>query len=248
MADLVLDTKIRDWVLVPLTIVMILIGILRYYVTKMMKSDQKVDMKAIKEGQVVLRARFLRSSAGILPARAFRARRAYFCNEENGLLFIPKSVAGSAAANPMMTDPTMAVDMMKKNLGMIVPQTLTFAYINFFFYGFVTAKVPFPLTQRFRGMLQSGIDLRSVDVSYVSSVSWYLLNFMGLRGLFSLILGEENATDDAQRLMQSQMAMQMGDPSKMLSAEKDALDLLQHEWVVPASEGRAANVLRQRLS
>jgi len=96
--------------------------------------------------------------------------------------------------------------------------------VNFFFSGFVAAKIPFPLTQRFRSMLQNGIDLSSVDVSYVSSRSWYFLNLFGLRGLFSLILGEENATDDTQRLMQTQMAMQMGgfgsDPAKTLGAEK----------------------------
>jgi hypothetical protein len=40
------------------------------------------------------------------------------------------------------------------------------------------AKIPFPLTQRFRSMLQNGIDLSTVDVSYVSSRSWYLSKFM----------------------------------------------------------------------
>ncbi|GMH20120.1 hypothetical protein Nepgr_021961 [Nepenthes gracilis] len=53
-----------------------------------------------------------------------------------------------------------------------------------------------------RSMLQTGIDLSTVDVSYVSSRSWYFLNLFGLRGLFSLILGEENAMDDTQRMMQ----------------------------------------------
>jgi hypothetical protein len=100
-------------------------------------------------------------------------------------------------------------------------------------------------------MLQNGIDLSSVDVSYVSSRSWYFLNLFGLRGLFSLILGEDNATDDAQRLMQSQMAMQMGgfgaDPAKTLGAEKDGLDLIQHDWALPKVELRAEAVLRKLL-
>ena len=55
-----------------------------------------------------------------------------------------------------MTDPSMMTDMLKKNLNMIVPQMLTAAWVNFFFTGFVVGKVPFPLTQRFRGMLQRG--------------------------------------------------------------------------------------------
>ncbi|KAL3585052.1 hypothetical protein D5086_011919 [Populus alba] len=199
--DLVLDTAIRDWVLIPLTVVMILIGILRYFVSKLMRSQQNPDAKVVREGQVVIRARNLRAGANFIPSKSFRARRAHFSNEENGLLHVPKGQGQNPQAQ-MFSDPNMAMDMMKKNLSMIIPQTLTFAWVNFFFSGFVAAKIPFPLTQRFRSMLQNGIDLSTVDVSYVSSRSWYFLNLFGLRGLFSLILGEENAMDDTQRMMQ----------------------------------------------
>uniref|UniRef100_K3ZWZ2 ER membrane protein complex subunit 3 n=1 Tax=Setaria italica TaxID=4555 RepID=K3ZWZ2_SETIT len=196
--ELVLDTAIRDWVLIPLSVVMVLIGVLRYFVSKLMMrspaASPSPDPKLVREGQVVIRARNLRTNAQFIPSKAFKARKNYYTNEENGLLHVPKEDAQKAQA-AMFSDPNMAMDMMKKNLSMIVPQTLTFAWVNFFFSGFVAAKIPFPLTQRFRGMLQNGIDLSTVDVSYVSSRSWYFLNLFGLRGLFSLILGEEN--DDA---------------------------------------------------
>ncbi|KAH9622640.1 hypothetical protein KSS87_003251 [Heliosperma pusillum] len=240
--DLVLDTAIRDWVLIPLSLVMVLIGILRYFVSKLMLSFQSPDPKILKEGQVIIRARNLRTFANYIPPKSFRARRAYYTNEENGLLHVPKGQGQNPQAQ-MFSDPNMAMDMMKKNLSMIVPQTLTFAFVNFFFSGFVAAKIPFPLTQRFRSMLQNGIDLSTVDVSYVSSRSWYFLNLFGLRGLFSLILGEENAMDDTQRMMQ------MGgfgfDASKNLGAEKDNLDIVQHEWALPKFEQRAEAVLRK---
>ncbi|KAF3530051.1 hypothetical protein DY000_02037826 [Brassica cretica] len=199
--DLVLDTAIRDWVLIPLSVVMVLIGVLRYFVSKLMRSSPTPDAKMVKEGQVVIRARNLKAGANFIPPKSFRARRFYFSNEENGLLHVPKDQAQNPQAQ-MFSDPNMAMDMMKKNLSMIIPQTLTFAWVNFFFSGFVAAKIPFPLTQRFRSMLQNGIDLSTVDVSYVSSRSWYFLNLFGLRGLFSLILGDENAIDDTQRMMQ----------------------------------------------
>ncbi|KAL9254031.1 ER membrane protein complex subunit 3-like protein [Drosera capensis] len=227
--DLVLDTAIRDWVLIPLSVVMVLIGILRYFVSKLMNSPPSPDSKIVKEGQVVIRARNLKQAANFIPAKAFRTRRVYFCNEENGLLHVPKGQAQNAQAQ-MFSDPNMAMDMMKKNLSMIIPQ------------GCFT-KIPFPLTQRFRGMLQNGIDLSTVDVSYVSSRSWYFLNLFGLRGLFSLILGEENAMDDTQKMMQ------MGgfgmDPSRSLGAEKDNLDILQHNWALNKFEQRAEAVLRK---
>lgn len=38
MDDLVLDPSIRDWVLIPIFVIMFLMGILRNNVTKMMKS------------------------------------------------------------------------------------------------------------------------------------------------------------------------------------------------------------------
>ena len=40
-------------------------------------------------------------------------------------------------------------------------------------------RVPFPLSQRFRGMLHRGIDLGSLDVSYISSLSYYVLMWSG---------------------------------------------------------------------
>jgi hypothetical protein len=41
-------------------------------------------------------------------------------------------------------------------------------------------------------MLQRGIDTPEMDVRWVSSLSWYFLNFFGLNGLYRLLLGGEN--------------------------------------------------------
>ncbi|KAF8369590.1 hypothetical protein HHK36_032389 [Tetracentron sinense] len=56
--------------------------------------------------------------------------------QENGFLHVPKGQAQNPQAQKF-SDPNMAVDMMKKNLSMIIPQTLTFAWVNFFFSSFV---------------------------------------------------------------------------------------------------------------
>jgi len=105
----------------------------------------------------------------------------------------------------MLSDPSAMTNMMKGNLVQMVPQMLTMAWVNFFFSGFIVARVPFPVTQRFRGMLQRGVDLPGLDVTYVSSLSWYFLIMFGISGVLQLALGEATVNDTA--LMQQQMAM-----------------------------------------
>ena len=59
-------------------------------------------------------------------------------------------------------------------------------------YRWCTVKLPFPLTIRFKSMLQSGIATRDLDVRWVSSLSWYFLNLFGLQSVFIFILGNDN--------------------------------------------------------
>jgi hypothetical protein len=103
---------------------------------------------------------------------------------------------------------------MKAQMVMMVPQMVIMAWINFFFQGFVLSeyfcsqsslrvhkvpavKLPFPLTLGFKSMLQRGIDTPEMDVRWVSSLSWYFLNFFGLNGLYRLLLGGENGRLDS---------------------------------------------------
>lgn len=51
-------------------------------------------------------------------------------------------------------------------------------------------KLPFPVTLGFKSMLQRGIETLDMDVRWVSSLSWYFLNFFGLNGLYKIILGD----------------------------------------------------------
>ena len=58
------------------------------------------------------------------------------------------------------------MDMMKGNMTMMVPNMVMMAWINYFFSGFVLVKIPFGLTEGFKGMLQRGVDLKTLDPSY----------------------------------------------------------------------------------
>jgi ER membrane protein complex subunit 3 len=108
-----------------------------------------------------------------------------------------------------MMNPMAMLDMMKGNITFIVPNMAMMAIINQFFQGFVLVKVPFSLTNRFKDMLHRGIDLSTLDVSYVSSLSWYFLLMFGLRGLIKLFLGEDSEALDEGRAYQAQMGMGM---------------------------------------
>ena len=53
-------------------------------------------------------------------------------------------------------------------------------------------------------MMQRGVDLTDLDVSYVSSLALYFLLMFGLNDVYSLILGEGSEMDE-QRMMQMQV-------------------------------------------
>lgn len=56
-----------------------------------------------------------------------------------------------------------------------------------------TARLPFPLTIRFKEMLQRGlIDVPDLDASWCSSISWFFLCSFGLNPVYRLLLGDEN--------------------------------------------------------
>ena len=58
----------------------------------------------------------------------------HVCNwQENGLLYVPKGQAQNAQAQ-MFSDPNMAMDMMKKNLSMIIPQVTIVACLMTLFF------------------------------------------------------------------------------------------------------------------
>merc|ERR1711981_958284 len=107
-------------------------------------------------------------------------------------------------AMAQMQDPNMMQNMMKQNMVMIVPQIAMMGWVSYFFAGFVVGKMPFPLTERFKMMLQRGIELSSLDVTYVSSLSLYVLTLCGLRGILMIALGPNDDADDT-KLMQQQM-------------------------------------------
>lgn len=231
MTELLLDSNIRGWVFLPIVVITFLVGIVRHYISILLTSQKKIEIAQIKDSQVIIRARILRENAKYIPKNSFLMRRQHFNSEETGYLTEKRP----PVSQNIMTDPTMMTDMLKGNVANVLPMIVIGGWINWMFSGFLTTKVPFPLTLRFKPMLQRGIELNHLDASWVSSASWYFLNVFGLRSIYALVLGENNAADQA-RHMQEQMsgaAMAMPpDPKVAFKAEWEALEIVDHHWAL----------------
>jgi hypothetical protein len=114
-------------------------------------------------------------------------------------------------------------------------------------------RLPFNLTLRFKSMLQSGIDMANLDVSYVSSISWYFLALFGLKGFISYFGGDEAASAvTAASVSSSPLAatggMPLGTPGQHITQtfahEAESLSVMKHQWRLESIEEK----LIRRLS
>ncbi|KAF4122940.1 Integral membrane protein DUF106 [Geosmithia morbida] len=258
MADIPVQTLYRDpqlfyWILMPISIVMILTGVLRHYATVLMATaPKKLDFKAMREQRSLGRGVFLRTNHHVLSQSSFETRRDYLTTGyELGVFLKDPESRGQPPANPM-TDPS-AMDgmmgMMKNNMAMIIPNTLIMSWINAFFSGYVIMKLPFPLTIKFKSMLQAGVQTKDMDPRWMSSISWYFLCIFGLQFVYVFLLGSDNAASQLNQQMQAQqmpnpMAAGPGqDPDKQFKAEAENLAVVEHYSVLDDVEDRLLETL-----
>ena len=126
---LLLDPSIRDWVLVPITITMVLVGLLRHYVTQLVASSpKKGTLAAVREQRALQRGQMLRANANYLTRAAFEDRKAHLqaCYASGEYLKEPPAEkdAASTPPNPMGDPAQMDVMMsgLKQQMIMMVPQ------------------------------------------------------------------------------------------------------------------------------
>ncbi len=185
---------------------MIIAGLLRSAIGKYLRPPPKpVATTEVRGKSCLIRVGRLKGgNGGYLSESRWEARRlAWSSREGNGWL---RSEATKAEEEsklqkkedqevlpgmpPGMGDPTAMMDGMKGNMAAMVQNMVMMQGISHFFRGFVLVKVPFPLTKGFKQMFQRGLDLTTLDTSYVSSVSWYFLVMFGLRAFFRLAMGD----------------------------------------------------------
>lgn len=261
---LILDSQIRDFVFLPLIFMIFCIGILRYagrdlmmgkskkmpdpvmITPQMLDDDTLIDFENIQskvEGEgpdnnALTRSTIVRTNGHCLPAQSIKQRKAYFCKAETG--YFRKEVSN----NPLqaMMNPEMMTGMLKGQFFMAAYNIGMFSLTGFFFSGFVNAKMPFPLAQSFRSMLQQGLTLSSLDVRYVSSLSWCFLCMYGLQGLQNLITGTGSMEEEIKMMtggMGSSGGGMPGQPkdfSKIFKGEIENYEILTHKFALENAE------------
>ena len=233
---MLLDPQIEIWVLIPIMIVMVLVGMLRHYGSLLLQSQPLVDYHQLRESNGLLKCRMLRSTK-ILPAAKYLQRKQEIIKriELKDYLQV-KQPPEQQQMQPQQME--QAMEMMKKNLFMFVPQTIIMSWVSFFFSGFVLTRLPFPLTLRFKEMVQRGIDTSDMDVRWVSSLSWYFLNLFGLTSVYTLLgIGSSNSNQH-MNMVQINPMQQPSETFKLFENERELLDLNVYEFALEGVQDR----------
>ena len=136
---------------------------------------------------------------------------------------------------------------------MTIITPIQFGFINYFFTGYIVGKVPFPLTQKFRDMLQRGVENVALDVKYVSALSLYFLTIFGFNSVYKMILSPDS--DDSNDPMNpmndpSMNPMAMAGPmagggspfggppdtKALYKKERENLEVVQHDFKLAKGE------------
>ncbi|CCD24466.1 ER membrane complex subunit EMC3 NDAI_0D01520 [Naumovozyma dairenensis CBS 421] len=248
VAELTLDPQLKYWVLLPISIVMVLTGILRQYITVLIGPKLKTEPRVkLTESQYIIKAQALLGNGSNLSTESFEIRKDYLVKILSEGKYVAKANQSQEGQVPNpFTDPNMSESMMamaKGNLANFIPQTLIMWWVNHFFAGFVLMKLPFPLTLRFKEMLQSGIMTSDLDVRWVSSISWYFISVVGLNPVYNLLLAE-NAQDQLGMLQQQgQLDPMMGapggpQPADVMKGLANDMTIVQHQSCLDNIESR----------
>lgn len=127
-AELTLDPKLKYWVLLPISIVMVLAGILRQYITVLITPKLKGQPRVkLTESQYTIKAQALLANGSNLSKESFELRKDYLAQVlTEGKYLAIENKADAQPLNPL-NDPTLTDSMMamaKGNMANFIPQTL----------------------------------------------------------------------------------------------------------------------------
>mmetsp|Transcript_11415 Transcript_11415/g.27598 ORF Transcript_11415/g.27598 Transcript_11415/m.27598 type:complete len:304 (-) Transcript_11415:2341-3252(-) len=249
--NILLDSDIRDWVVLPLFVIMVTAGLLRFHMGNVLKPDPKQATKVTQRIQSSVRSVSILKGGAVhfLSTSKLESRKlaypkllrdqAIWCENHLDEQDAEGKKNGGENDDDDMPNPFAAMEGMMGNMAFMVQNMIMMQAIQHFFSGFILLKVPFRLTLGFKQMFQRGLEgLATLETSYVSSISWYFLVMFGLRGFFKLAIGsptlETQETHQAWHKLGKQPPGRSGPAGapdddkqiKMLEQEGDNLEML----------------------
>merc|ERR1712151_1465977 len=74
MTAILLDQNIRDYVLIPIFVVVVLMSMMRSNLLAIFKADSKIDMKEVKTNNLLSRCKMLRANSQFLCEKSYNTR------------------------------------------------------------------------------------------------------------------------------------------------------------------------------
>ena len=241
-----IDSSLRNWVFIPLTLITVCVSLLMKYLTyifnqgseKKIRSetktiqsfDYKTEIKN-KDTDIVIknainRANLLKNNFMYISEKGFKKRQAFF-NEFFSRQFEDKQAD--------FMNPNMMTDMLTRNISNAIYYISLFVVGGFFFSGYILLKLPFGLTRTFKSMMQQGLSLPDFDPSYVSAISWCLILVFGINPILQFFDGGEDfSMFTQQKQMMTQPLNLMGNPmagknyEKILKPEKESINIVSN--------------------
>ena len=198
-----LDSSLRNYIFIPLTIITICVSLLMKYLNTLFNKGKKPELhsetKSLDEfsfeqelksrdtdlriQNAISRANLLKDNFMYISEKGFKKRQAFF-NEFFSRQFEDK---GADFMNP-----NMMTDMLTRNISNAIYYISLFVVGGYFFSGYLILKLPFGLTRKFKSMMQQGLTLPDFDPSYVSAISWCLILVFGINTILQFFDGGED--------------------------------------------------------
>lgn len=206
--SILLDPQIKTHVLLPITLIMLLVYVLRQMATSLLKPKQQLQkMSKLRESQ---HSQYITMSGSnswtSLCKSEWDAKKTSISEQYlkrsnlNKILENPiddeKKINGKSTSNNNevknpLTEASFTDTLwqgIKANLLNYLPQPILMFYMSFLFRGYIVLKLPFTLTSNFKPMFQSSIMTSELDVSYVTGISWYFVNLLGVESLSKIFV------------------------------------------------------------
>ncbi|XBW35789.1 hypothetical protein QEN19_001362 [Hanseniaspora menglaensis] len=200
--ELALDERLKYNVLLPISIAIIIIGMLKNFVMGLLGGDIKEQPRQkLTEWQTLQEINaFIANGKFLLDEKSFEMRRLHYLEvlrDRNFFAVTEKEESTEKSDDAAQDQLSNSLEELQKNSGGMkemaignalnfIPQTVITWWLNHFFTNYVIMRLPFPLTLKFKEVVQNGIPTRDLDTSYTTTISWYFILMYGLDAFYNV--------------------------------------------------------------